>query len=494
VNAVAEDTNVLIVEDDGDEAILLEACLRDGLREPGLAVKRVASIGAAREEIDAARFDVLLLGLRGADEEAVSFLAALRERTAPIPAVVLTGRTNADAAVRALKAGAFEVLVKPSLTPASLAATVRYAMQLEESRRKESAAEEALRRAERQAEALVAASLDVVSIVDSGGVVRFASPSVERLLGYPPARIVGQEVLRMVRAADVPRVAAALRRAVDEPAAAVSVEYEVRHADGSVRRLESLATNLLADPAVAGLVVTSRDVTERHRAEDELRRLSAAVEQSVSIIFLTDPAGTITYVNPSFTRAYGWTREEAVGRSPRILRSGRHSDGFYRELWGTLNAGGTFRSEVLNRARDGRLVIVRSAVGPIRDRSGAISGFLAVQDDITDRSVMAERLRVAQKMEAVGHLAREVAEELESVFSGLLEGIDAAAARLPAGSPAAPHLAAAREKAGRGAELGRELRDFGRSQELASDPVDEALEETFPVEPPAGPGTPGDRR
>jgi PAS domain S-box-containing protein len=465
VSAEAEPTRVLIVDGDGDEAVLLETCLRDGLEEPDLVVRHVASTAAARDEIEAARYDVLLFSLRTGDEGAFPFLATLRERSAPIPAVVLTGRTNADSAVRALRAGAFEVLVKPSLTPTSLAATVRYAVQLEESRRKETAAEQALRRAERQAEALVASSLDIVSIVDADGVIRFSSPSVERLLGYLPAKIVGHEVFGMIRPADVAKVVEAFRRSIEDPAAAIAVEYAVRHADGSERHLESLATNLLRDPAVAGIVVTSRDVTERHRTEDELRRLSAAVEQSVSIIFLTDPAGSITYVNPSFTRAYGYSREEAVGANPRLLRSGRHSAAFYQELWGTIQGGGTFRSEILNRARDGRLVIVRISVGPIRDRTGAISGFLAVQDDITDQSVMAERLRVAQKMEAVGHLAREVAHELESVLSGLLAGIDEAAALLPGDSPVTPLLDAARERARRGAELGRELRDVGRGQE-----------------------------
>ena len=227
------------------------------------------------------------------------------------------------------------------------------------------------------------------------------------------------------------------------------------------------STTSSRDPAVAGIVVTSRDVTERRRTEDELRRLSAAVEQSVSIIFLTDPAGTITYVNPSFTRAYGYTREEAVGANPRLLKSGRQSAAFYQDLWGTLQAGGAFCSEILNRARDGRLVIVRISVGPIRDRTGAISGFLAVQDDITDQSVMAERLRVAQKMEAVGHLAREVAHELQlGAIRPFLAGIDEAAALLPADSPVTSLLDAARDRARRGAKLGRAPpAKVGRGQE-----------------------------
>jgi PAS domain S-box-containing protein len=487
-------TRVLIVDVDEDEATLVEAYLRDGLKEPGLVVKRVASPAAARAELEASPFDVLLLDLRPGDEEALPFLAALRERGPAIPSVVLTGRTNADAAVQALRAGAAEVLVKPAQTPSSLAATVRHAMQLEESRRKETATALALRRAERQAEALVAASLDIVSIIDAGGVVRFASPSVERLLGYTPERIVGVNVIELVPHADLARVAEAFRRCLADPATPIAVEYAVRHADGSVRRLESLGTNLLADAAIGGVVVASRDVTERHRAEDELRRLEAAVEQSVSIIFLTDSAGVISYVNPAFTRAYGYTRDEAVGATPRLIRSGRHSAGFYQELWRTVLAGENFRSELVNRARDGRLVIVRTSVGPIRDRNGNVTGFLAVQDDVTDRSVMAERLRVAQKMEAVGHLAREVACELEAVFSNVLERIDAAAARLPAGSPAGELLAAAHDEARRGAALGRELVESVRGPALGAETDEGEVGEGSLSPVPPVPGTEDEER
>ncbi len=457
---------ILVVDADADEALLVEGYLREGLGEPNLPVRRAQSAGEARIALAEDPPDVLLLDVRAHDVEALALLEEMRDAGSPIPAIVLTGRSNAEAALHAHRLGAADVLVKPNLTPASLAATIRFATQLEESKRKEAETERALRRAERQAEALVASSLDIVTILDREGRILFTSPSTEKLLGHRVETLVARSVLEIVCPDDAGAVRAALQRCLESPGETVSVEFGVRRADGAIRQLESLTTNLLDDPGVLGLVVNSRDVTERHRSEDALRRLEAAVEQSASIIFLTDADGTITYVNPAFTRTYGYTREEAIGANPRILKSGRHDAGFYAEVWAELAAGRTFKTEVWNRARDGRLVIVRASIAPIRDRRGAVTGYLAVQDDITERNVMNERLRLAQKMEALGHLAREVAHELDGVLTGVLAGIDAAAARLPEGSAAAPLLGEARAAAARGSALGHELLSFGRGASM----------------------------
>ncbi len=457
---------ILVVDADADEALLVEEYLREGLQEPDLPVRRTQSAAEARVALAEDPPDVLLLDVRAHDPEALALLEEMRDTGSPVPAIVLTGRSNAEAALHAHRLGAAEVLVKPSLTSASLAATIRFATQLEQARRKEAETEQALRRAERQAEALVASSLDIVSILDGEGRILFTSPSTEKLLGYRVETLVTRSVLDVVCPEDAPAVREALQRCLESPGTTVSVEFGVRRADGAIRQLESLMTNLLEDPGVLGLVVNSRDVTERHRSEDALRRLEAAVEQSASIIFLTDTDGTISYVNPAFTRTYGYTREEVVGANPRILKSGRHDAAFYAEIWAELAAERTVKTEVWNRARDGRLVIIRTSIAPIRDRRGALTGYLAVQDDVTERNVMNERLRLAQKMEALGHLSREVAHELDGVLAGVLAGIDAAVTLLPEGSAAAPLLGEARAAAARGSALGHELLSFGRGASI----------------------------
>jgi len=136
-----------------------------------------------------------------------------------------------------------------------------------------------------------------------------------------------------------------------------------------------------------------RDVTERRRAQEQLRRLSRAVEQSPSSIIITNPAGNIEYVNPRFTQVTGYRPEEVLGRNPRILKSGETPDEEYRRLWSTITRGGEWRGEFHNRRKNGELFWEYASISPIVDESGRITEFLAVKEDITEHKRAEEQLR-----------------------------------------------------------------------------------------------------
>ncbi|MDP2659240.1 MAG: PAS domain S-box protein, partial [Dehalococcoidia bacterium] len=145
---------------------------------------------------------------------------------------------------------------------------------------------------------------------------------------------------------------------------------------------------------VIGLVGIANDITERRQAEAEIARLLRAVESSGEVIFLTDREGVITYVNPEFTRLYGYTAGEVVGRAtPRILKSEVAAPQDYEVFWKTLLGGKVDRGEWVNKAKDGRLVEVDGSASPILDNEGNIVGFLAVQRDITERKRSEDAIR-----------------------------------------------------------------------------------------------------
>ena len=129
----------------------------------------------------------------------------------------------------------------------------------------------------------------------------------------------------------------------------------------------------------------------------DLRLLSAAMETAANAIFVTDVEGTIQFVNPAFEKLSGYTREEAVGRTPRILKSGRQEDEFYGELWRTILAGESWRGRVVNRRKDGGLFTVTQTLTPISGDDGEVTHFVAIHEDIT-ATVEAE--------ERIYHLAR----------------------------------------------------------------------------------------
>ncbi len=137
----------------------------------------------------------------------------------------------------------------------------------------------------------------------------------------------------------------------------------------------------------------ARDITQRKNTEDELQKLKKAVENSGEAIFLTDRDGTFLYVNPEFTNLYGFSQAEVVGkRTPRILKSGKMKAENYAKFWKRINEGAIIKGEVINKTRDGRLLEIGSTVSPIFDNQGALTGFLAIQRDITNRKQDEKRL------------------------------------------------------------------------------------------------------
>jgi diguanylate cyclase (GGDEF)-like protein/PAS domain S-box-containing protein len=136
-----------------------------------------------------------------------------------------------------------------------------------------------------------------------------------------------------------------------------------------------------------------RDITERRQQEDALRKLSQAVEQSPAMVMLTDPAGNIEYVNPKFTRTTGYNPEEVLGKNPRILKSGETSPEEYRKLWEIISAGEEWHGEFHNKRKDGTFFWEHASISPVRDENGAISHFLAIKEDITERKSYEEQLQ-----------------------------------------------------------------------------------------------------
>ena len=167
-----------------------------------------------------------------------------------------------------------------------------------------------------------------------------------------------------------------------------------------------------------GLVLTLANVTERveaaealHQAHDELearvqertaelananqelQKLSRAVQQSPTSIVITNTSGSIEYVNPMFSKITGYCSGEVIGKNPRILKSGRQSEDFYNNLWQTIKSGDSWHGEILNRKKNGDLFWENASISPIMNEQDEITGYVAVNEDITERKQAEEELR-----------------------------------------------------------------------------------------------------
>ncbi len=160
-----------------------------------------------------------------------------------------------------------------------------------------------------------------------------------------------------------------------------------------------------------------RDITERKRAERQLSRLAAVIEQSSETVVITDVDGNIEYVNPAFEKTTGYTLEEVLGQNPRVLKSGHQDEQFYRELWETITSGNIWKGSFINRKKDGTLYYEDATIFPIKDRNGNIINFAAVKRDVTPERMLEEQVRQAQKMEAIGKLAGGVAHDFNNLLT-----------------------------------------------------------------------------
>ncbi|HZC25361.1 MAG TPA: PAS domain S-box protein, partial [Candidatus Binatia bacterium] len=145
-----------------------------------------------------------------------------------------------------------------------------------------------------------------------------------------------------------------------------------------------------------GRIWTFRDITERKKNEDELQQLSLAVHQSPVSVLITDPQGKISYVNPKFTECTGYSSNEVVGKNPRILKSGYSAPDLYQALWATIKAGKTWHGELCNKKKNGEIYWESVSITPITNKTGEITHFLAVKEDITERRRAEKDSRLTQ--------------------------------------------------------------------------------------------------
>ncbi|VAX16404.1 diguanylate cyclase/phosphodiesterase (GGDEF & EAL domains) with PAS/PAC sensor(s) [hydrothermal vent metagenome] len=124
-------------------------------------------------------------------------------------------------------------------------------------------------------------------------------------------------------------------------------------------------------------------VTERKRAEEEHSRLAAAIEHAADTVMITDAHGTIQYVNPAFERIYGFSRSEAIGQNPRMLKSDRYGPEFYDEMWKTIRNGISWKGKFINKKKDGTLCEDETTITPVIGVKGKILGYVAVKRDVT---------------------------------------------------------------------------------------------------------------
>lgn len=222
-------------------------------------------------------------------------------------------------------------------------------------------------------------------------------------------------------------------------------------------------------------LILGRDITREKLTEEENTRLIAAIEQADEVIVVTDAEGNIRYVNPAFEKVTGYTEQEVLGKNPRILKSGRQDQAFYKNMWETITSGRTWKRRMLNRRKDGTLYTEKASISPVVDQQGVITNYVAVKRDVTSEIEMEKRLAQAQKMESIGNLAGGIAHDFNNILSPIMLHTEMAMMDLPAESPLQMNMKQIYKSGERARDLVRQILTFARVEEKEKIPLKASL-------------------
>jgi PAS domain S-box-containing protein len=262
-------------------------------------------------------------------------------------------------------------------------------------------AEDALRHSEERFRALAQNSYDVVAVLDSAGTRKYISPSIERLLGYAPADLLGRSPEDLVHPDDVPALTEAIESCLRGVQETPAFELRLRHRNGSWHNFEVIGTNLLEEPSIGGIVFNSREITARKTAETALReseeRFRAVWEATSEAMALADLDGIVIAVNPAFCELYGLTPEQVVGQSfalifPEEERAAAVEQ--YRALFAEPNPPPSYEWRVQHADGSERFVETRA---DFLLRDGERVAMIAAIRDVTERHAAMSALRESEE-------------------------------------------------------------------------------------------------
>ncbi|GAB4347771.1 MAG: hypothetical protein Kow006_07860 [Gammaproteobacteria bacterium] len=245
-------------------------------------------------------------------------------------------------------------------------------------------AEEALRANELRFRTIFAVAEVGITVAAPDGRLMQANPTVLQMLGYDPETLPNINWQEIVHPEDRERLAALHRELLQGSRDHYRTVNRYRRSDGSYIWVD--ATTAAQRDTGGDLLYTVNvysDISEQRRAEERLRQAATVFDSSHEGVIITDAAGKIIAVNPAFTEITGYTEAEVLGRTPSLLKSGRHDQGFYREMWAAIEKHGFWRGEIWNRSKNGDIHPVWETISQVRDEKGAVTHYVAVFSDIS---------------------------------------------------------------------------------------------------------------
>ena len=330
---------------------------------------------------------------------------------------------------------------------------------------------------------LIENAADIITIVSAEADILFVSPSVERIMGYLPRELEGRNAFDFIHPEDLHSVMEIFQAHVRTPGNAISIEFRFRHNDGDYCILESAGKNLLDHPAVAGIVVNSRDVTRRRKAEEALQRSHLELEQRVNertgelleanqrmeAILRASPMGIglitdrrMNWANAAMYKMLGCEKGTLMGRNTETLYPDRREfERVGRELYSSVSGAKVNQVQTMWVRKDGSVFDCLIRICPL-DPDDVSKGLIAAVVDISDTKRLESELQRARKMEAIGTLAGGVAHDLNNILSAIVSYPELLLLNLPEDDPMRKPLATIQKSGERAANIVQDLLTMAR--------------------------------
>ncbi len=245
-----------------------------------------------------------------------------------------------------------------------------------------------------------------IILIDTDGIIQMANPATERMFGYDRTELIGQNVQMLMPAPHAENHHTYVNNYMttgEKRIIGINRELMGKRRDGSLIPIELAVSEikLEGEHLFLGLLA---DISERKQYEEQLKLLAGVFNHAIEGIFITDRKGRIERVNPGFTRITGYTAEEAVGRSPRLLKSDRHDRDFYKQMWRSIRETGTWEGEIWNRKKNGEVFPEWQSITSILDDNLEVTHYVAVFHDISNIKASQDKLQYQANHDALTDL------------------------------------------------------------------------------------------
>lgn len=240
-----------------------------------------------------------------------------------------------------------------------------------------------------------------VAVTDTEHCVRYSNKALAEMLDVPGDALLGLQLPEQLPGYSGGQLQQLYRQACDEQRPLPYRELALTTANGERRFCNGWLIPLYEHGHFDGLLLTFEDMTAQLEAERQLRHAASVFDTSLAAIMICQPDGTITQVNPAFTVITGYTAEEALGHTPRLLKSGRHDEAFYQQLWCSLESEGRWQGELWNRRKNGEIYIARQVITAVKDAQGQAINYVSMIDDISLQKESEEQIRLMAYYDAL---------------------------------------------------------------------------------------------